>query len=66
MELRLSCTNPPTHWPLGDVVMISKGINIMSISYKIALRWMPQNTSEDKSNIGAGNGPLPSGNEPLP
>ena len=37
-----------------------------SISYEIALRWMPQDLTDDKSNIGSGNGLVPWGNKPLP
>ena len=46
------------------------------ISYEIALRWMPQDLTDDKSTlvqarpnnsgIGSGNGLVPSGNKPLP
>ena len=32
------------------------------IAYEIALRWMPQDITDDKS----GNGLVPSGNKPLP
>ena len=34
--------------------------------YEIALRWMPLDLTDDKSNIGSGNGLVPSGNKPLP
>ena len=35
------------------------------ISYEIALRWMPQDLTDDV-NIGSGNDLVPSGNKPLP
>ena len=38
----------------------------LSISYEIAFRWMPLDLTDDKSNIGLGNGLVPSGNNPLP
>ena len=31
-----------------------------------ALRWMALDLTDDKSNIGSGNGLVPSGNKPLP
>ena len=41
-------------------------IGIISISWKIALMYMPQNTSYNDVNIGSGNGLVPSGNKALP
>ena len=38
----------------------------MSISSAIAFKWMAQDPSRDKVNIGSGNGLVPSGNKPLP
>ena len=38
----------------------------INTSCEIALRWLPQNTYDDKSNIGSGNGLVPSSNKPLP
>ena len=41
-------------------------IDIMKISYEIALRRMPQNPFWWKVNIGSSTGLVPSGNKPLP
>ena len=40
-------------------------IDTLSIFYEIGLSWVPQNPIDDQVNIGAGNGLVPSGNEPL-
>ena len=37
-------------------------MNILSISCEIVLIWMPQDLTDDKINIGSGNGFVPSGN----
>ena len=41
-------------------------IDGLDISYEIALRLMSADFTDEKSNIGAGNGLVPSGNNPLP
>ena len=38
----------------------------MGTFYEIVLKWMSQNTFNDKVNIGSGNGLVPSGKKPLP
>ena len=63
-----------THWPLGDLNVILKNviynlallIGIYESSYDNVLRWMPQDLTDDKSNIGSGHGLVPSGSKPLP
>ena len=58
------------HWPLGDPYVIIEfiifkfisGVDLLSISCEIVLRWMIQDLTGDLStlNIGSGNGLVPS------
>ena len=41
-------------------------IDDLCSSCEIVLTWMPQDLTDDKVNIGSGNGLVPSGNKPLP
>ena len=41
-------------------------IKFIRISCEITLMWMPQNLTNEKVNIGSGNGLMPSGSKPLP
>ena len=43
-----------THWPLGDVEVIFNLIiqdSSLDTHYEIALRWMPQNLTNEKSTL---------------
>ena len=54
-----------TDWPLVVMVVISGHMlrsKFIGNSRKIALKWMPQNTFDDKSTLNSDNGLVPSGN----
>ena len=62
-----------TYWPLGDVAVIFEISNFQTPTgdkYLKHFLWncpqLPQNLTDDKVNIGSGNGLVPSGNKPLP
>ena len=54
--------NVLTHWPLGNVRVIDKNIifkraiqdSNMTTQYEIAIMWMPQNLTTEKSTLGQG------------
>ena len=55
LQLPITLT-PVTYWPIGEVVVIykcaiSEPMLQFICTYKFALRWMPQNTSDDKSTL---------------
>ena len=52
MEGMKSHADDLTHWPLGDVIFkLFVWIDILNISYEIALTWVPQNTFNVKSTL---------------
>ena len=58
------CVTRP-QWVKSVIFQHMLWIKFVSNSWEIAFRWIPQNTFDDKVNIGSGNGLVPSGNKPL-
>ena len=53
-------------WFENAIFNLALLIGISKSSYDNVLTWTPQDLTDDKVNIGLGNGLVPAGNKPLP